>query len=54
MNHCRAVRARNLLSMSKRDWFAVLLASLCGTTLGDFVSGDLSLGFLRAAEITQA
>lgn len=36
----------NLPSIDARYWAAILIASLVGTTSGDFVSHDLNLGFV--------
>jgi uncharacterized membrane-anchored protein len=41
------MRENHLPSLDNRYWVAVLGASLLGTTLGDFVSHDLGLGFVR-------
>ena len=41
------MKIRNLPTLDSRYWVAMLIASLVGTTLGDFISGDLSLGFVK-------
>jgi uncharacterized membrane-anchored protein len=39
--------ARNLPALDARYWVAIFVASLLGTTLGDFISTTLHLGFVR-------
>ncbi|MGO9484171.1 MAG: hypothetical protein ACLPX9_06270 [Rhodomicrobium sp.] len=44
----QAFNATPLSSNGVRYWVMVLVASIIGTTIGDFVSGDLGLGLARA------
>jgi ABC-2 type transport system permease protein len=39
------MQAKNLPALDARYWAAILVASLLGTTCGDFVANDLHLGF---------
>src|SRR3954463_2775645 len=42
------MQLRNTPALDGRYWAAILLASVLGTTSGDFVSHDLGLGFAGA------
>jgi uncharacterized membrane-anchored protein len=42
------MRDRNVPTLDGRYWTAILVASVLGTTAGDFVSNDLGLGFAGA------
>ncbi len=41
------MKIRNLSALNTRYWVGMLIASVVGTTLGDFVSTDLQLGFVK-------
>ncbi len=41
------MKLRNLSVLNTRYWVGMLIASVVGTTLGDFVSTDLQLGFVK-------
>jgi uncharacterized membrane-anchored protein len=41
------MKAESLPALNGRYWVGMLIASLVGTTLGDFVSTDLNFGFVK-------
>jgi uncharacterized membrane-anchored protein len=41
------MKIRNLPALDGRYWVGMLIASLVGTTLGDFISTDLNFGFTK-------
>ena len=41
------MKTMNVPRLDSRYWLAILCASIVGTTLGDFVSTELNLGFIR-------
>jgi uncharacterized membrane-anchored protein len=43
------MRVRNVPIIDRRYWIAIILASVLGTSFGDFVSNTLQLGFAGAA-----
>jgi len=41
------MRTANLPAVDNRYWIGMLLASIAGTSLGDFISTDLNMGFAK-------
>jgi uncharacterized membrane-anchored protein len=41
------IKEKNLPAVNARYWAAMLMASLVGTTLGDFISNGLHLGYIK-------